>query len=131
MPRLSKKEQLTIVFAIFVIATLSVLRYFNSISESNYITILMVIVTAIIGVKKKHEIKPMNEKDRKLRDQIYRAGIVSLVAGIVLIVSKLIEYGEVITLPPLLDHGLYGLILTIVGTFILTKIGDKYLWEIN
>lgn len=52
-----------------------------------------------------------------------------LISGITLILEKYILFGAIITIPPIFDHGFYGLILTCLGCIMLIKIKDQYWWE--
>jgi hypothetical protein len=51
-------------------------------------------------------------------DRLRRLGYVLFGFGAALMLEKIVNYGAAFTYPPILDHGLYGL-LAIVAAFII------------
>jgi len=56
-----------------------------------------------------------------VNDRLKRLGYVLFGFGAALILEKIVNYGAAFTYPPILDHGLYGLIAVIAAFIILSR----------
>ena len=57
-----------------------------------------------------------------MKAKLRRFGFLLWAAGSALMLEKIVNYGAVYTYPPhLLDHGLYGLLMVILGFILLAR----------
>lgn len=56
-----------------------------------------------------------------MKDMLKRLGYILFGFGIALLLEKIVNYGFSFTYPPILDHGLYGLIAVIAAFIILAR----------
>jgi hypothetical protein len=56
-----------------------------------------------------------------MSDRLRRLGYVLFGFGAALMLEKIVNYGAAFTHPPILDHGLYGLIAVIAAFIILSR----------
>jgi len=53
--------------------------------------------------------------------KVKRFGYVLFGAGVALLAEKIVNYGASFTYPPILDHGIYGLIMIIISFILLAR----------
>jgi len=123
-------ENSKLIIAVLTIVVTSILVYNGSIGQDVFITIMSFILGYYFGsahvsyyMYKKFKIY---ENYKVAKDQIIRFGTILLISGITLIIQKYVCHGAVITFPPIWDHGLYGVIMVVIGAIILTKIRGRY-----
>lgn len=127
-------ENAKLIIAVLTIVVTGILVYTKTITQDVFITIMSFILGYYFGSA--HVSYTMYKRFKIIenlkiaKSQIIRFGTVLLISGITLILQKYICNGAIITYPPILDHGLYGVIMVIIGTIILTKIRGKY-WITN
>lgn len=56
-----------------------------------------------------------------MREKMRRLGYVLFGFGCALLLEKIVNYGAALTYPPILDHGLYGLIAIVAAFIILAR----------
>ena len=114
------------IIALGIIVSCSILRYFQLISADQFLYVIGIILSFYFGRTYQVYIiykglKPISGIPVSYQRMIRRFGSVLLISGITLLLEKYIMSGASLTYPPILDHGLWGLILTILGWIILIR----------
>jgi len=115
------------VISIIIIATAFILTYKGILTPDHYLTIISAILAYYLGQTiKMHQVnKALAYREgitRSYQRMIRRFGAFLMISGITLIIEKWIISGATYTFPPhVLDHGLIGLILEIIGFILLIR----------
>lgn len=127
------EENKKFILAIIITAILSLLTYQGVISEEVFASIISIIIGYYFGTVKEQEKLLYVHLDRETKEQykmmLVRFASFMLCGGIALVLEKYITTGAVVTYPPLPDHGLYGIILIVLGSIILTRTHKEWWWE--
>jgi len=104
------------ILAVAIIVVTGILTYTRAIPENYFLSIVGYIVAYFFG-KSRHE---SEVKTLAKPTQVKRLGIVLLASGIALVLEHLINYGWTWDVK-LECHGLYGLILFIIGWILASR----------
>jgi len=134
---MNDKYRFILAMLVFIATTL--LTYQGVIDQATYASVVSLILGYYFGemygkermLKQAYRLKLPEGKriEREYKGMVVRFAILMISFGTALIWEKMITEGAVVTVPPPVDHGLYGLFLVFIGVVMLTKIGKKYIWE--
>jgi len=120
--KILSSEDKKLLFAFIILIVLSFLAYSGVIDQQVFVSIISMVVGYYFGSGLKQY--GVTRKTYVVRGAVLMAGF-----GMALVIQKIVCCGAVVTYPPLLDHGLYGVILILLSAIILTKKNSRYWWE--
>ena len=114
------------IIAISVIVCCTILRFYSLISAERYLYVIGIILSFYFGRTYQcyiiyRGLKAISGIPVTYERMIRRFGSVLLISGITLLLEKYVMSGASLTYPPILDHGLWGLILIIAGWILLIR----------
>jgi len=119
------------VIAITIIISCATLTYFRILSPDQFLYVVGVIISFYFGRTYQtyviyRGLKRILGNRITYQRMVRRFGSFLLISGITLLIEKYIMSGASLTYPPILDHALWGLILTIIGwVLLIRKEGQK------
>ena len=114
------------IVAVSVIIACTLLTFYGKLSPEQYLYVIGVILSFYFGrtyqaYQVRSKVMKIAELPKEYKDMIRRFGSLLLISGITLLLEKFITSGATLTYPPILDHALWGLLLTIAGWILLIR----------
>lgn len=115
-----------LIIAIIVVITSTILTYKEILTPTQYLSIISAIISYYLGKtrEKRQTVILGLAPQTTLEKMLNRLGIILLTSGVALVFEHTIHYGYTWDVE-LVCHGLYGIILTVLGWIIGSKIWKK------
>jgi len=118
------------IITIAIIISCTILTYSGILTPDQYLYVLGLILSFYFGRAYQaysiySRVAKITEMPKEYKDMIRRFGSILLISGITLLLEKFITSGATLTYPPIWDHALWGLLMTILGWIILIRKGNR------